>query len=152
MANKHHLTWAQVTVICETLATSIKAWPKSKQPNVVVGVVRGGAIPAVILSHLLGIPCKMVAYSSTSGKGDNKDHLNVIPEEIITGSNQLFVDDIVDTGQTFSEISDLVMGKNTKFVALVKRSLPGVTDLFVPDLVGGELKNDDWVIFPWEDQ
>ena len=150
--NKHYLSWAQITVICEAMANSIKEWPKSKQPKVVVGVVRGGAIPAVIISHLLGVPCKMVSYSSTAGKGDNKDHVNVIPDDIINGKNQLFVDDIVDTGRTFYEISQLVTGTNAKFVALVKRSPPGIEDLFTPDLVGGELNNDNWVIFPWEDQ
>jgi hypoxanthine phosphoribosyltransferase len=46
------LDWAAVTTITGTLA---KAVAVGSRPDVVVGVLRGGMIPAVMLAHALGL-------------------------------------------------------------------------------------------------
>tara|TARA_R110000796_G_scaffold474_2_gene1549 strand:+ start:2008 stop:2412 length:405 start_codon:yes stop_codon:yes gene_type:complete len=73
--NKIHLSWDDVDklvdVLCEKIVTEL--------PNIdsVFGLKRGGLIPAVMISHKLGLPWSDVMYPNT-----------------------LVVDDICDTGVT----------------------------------------------------
>ena len=55
--NKIHLSWDDVDklvdILCEKIITEL--------PNIdsVFGLKRGGLIPAVMVSHKLGLPCQM---------------------------------------------------------------------------------------------
>ncbi len=73
---KRFITWQEVDSLVEALAETIKNSP-TPMPRGIYGVPRGGLIPAVMLSHALGVPVT--------------DHPNL---------NTLIVDDIVDTGKT----------------------------------------------------
>lgn len=68
----------------------------------VVGVARGGLMPSVLLSHMLGLPMIPISYSAKHGKGDNKDHSNTLP--VIPYNNYIIFEDIVDSGNTLAEI------------------------------------------------
>jgi hypoxanthine phosphoribosyltransferase len=75
LGNKIHLSWDDVSdlvnILCEKIIT--------EQPNIdsVFGLKRGGLIPAVMVSHKLGLPWSDVMYPNT-----------------------LVIDDICDTGVT----------------------------------------------------
>lgn len=72
---KYILDWEKINQIVENLATQIS---KSTLPiGSISGIPRGGLIPAVLLSHKLGLP-----YTT-----------RILP-------NTLIVDDIADTGET----------------------------------------------------
>ena len=43
----------------------------------IVGITRGGLVPAVVMSYILNIPTVTVSYSS-SGKGHNKYYNNIM--------------------------------------------------------------------------
>jgi len=79
MANKVYISWEQIDILIDNLATKIKDDYRSFLD--IHGIERGGLIPAVMLSHKLGIP-----YS-------NK-----------INSNTLVIDDICDTGHTLDNI------------------------------------------------
>ena len=66
----------------------------------IVGLTRGGLMPAQELSHLMNIPMVAVQYSSKKGEGD-KTHENELPS--IKGKSILLVDDICDSGHTLRE-------------------------------------------------
>lgn len=70
--------------------------------DAVVAPSRGGLMFGVIASHKLNVPLIPVTYSSRVGKGDDKNHDNVLP--YINAKTILLVDDIVDSGQTMCEI------------------------------------------------
>lgn len=73
-----HPTWEQLDEGAQDLVSQIKihGWC---QPDYVVGLTRGGLIPAVRISHLMDIPMVAVNYSSVVGRGDNKNHQNALP-------------------------------------------------------------------------
>lgn len=68
------------------------------QPDYIVGITRGGLVPAVRLSHMLNIPLETVKWSL---RDDCEQESNCwIPEDIDAGMKVLIVDDIVDGGET----------------------------------------------------
>jgi xanthine phosphoribosyltransferase len=113
----------------------------------IVGISRGGLIPAVHLSHDTDIPMTPVSYSSKEGNGDNKNHDNVLPE--IEETRILLVDDIADYGHTLNELKDHynMQGHNVQTCAVVAKD----HSVIIPDYTWKILPSESgWVIFPWE--
>ena len=99
MEYKVHLTWEQV----DTLVTILKNKVLDKLPEIgsVMGIARGGLIPAVMLSHKLGVP-----------------YTNLIDP------NTLVVDDICDSGKTIKEAPGVYTATlHYKSSAIVKPSV-----------------------------
>ena len=76
--NKIYLSWADVNDSVDNLCNKIR----HDQPNIdsIHGIARGGLIPAVLISHKLGLP-----YTDV-----------ILP-------NTLVIDDIADTGATLEK-------------------------------------------------
>lgn len=81
---------------------------KDKKYDLIVGVNRGGCIPAVALSHALKTPCTMVDYSM-------RDGVNISPKSIMSYfidikndypqySKILLVDDLIDGGLSLNTL------------------------------------------------
>lgn len=109
------------------------------KPDVIVGLVRGGSVPANLLSQFLDIPCYMV----------NKDEeVHILPD----GNNVLVIDDINDTGSAMTEISNYFMHEyeaNFKYATLISN----VGSSFEVDYYSVEInkiEEDIWIVFPWE--
>lgn len=141
-------SYSQIHQLCEDLAEKIEQ--SNLQPQLIIGVVRGGAIPAVILSHLLGVPCEMLNYSSLEGKGDDKNHSNLIPEHLYGHAEVLLVDDICDSGATLAELSELFLAKGNVVHTATLAYKDKDDSLHTPDFIGATYKHDFWLVFPWE--
>ena len=75
-------------------------------PDYIVGIVRGGAVPAVHLSHRLGVPVVMVAWNTRDSTIFGNESNCWVPEDIHNGKRVLVVDDIVDGGDTIRGLFD----------------------------------------------
>jgi xanthine phosphoribosyltransferase len=114
--------------------------------SLVIGIARGGLIPATMLSHNLNVP--MVNISATSYMGRVKMETvkldineNVLRAALKAGSKALIVDDIIDSGDTFRELHSTF--PDAKYASLVtKRHTTAFHYIRVPKEV--------WVKFPWE--
>lgn len=109
------------------------------KPDVVVGLVRGGAVPANLISQFLDVPCYMV----------NKDEdVHKLPP----GHNVLVIDDINDTGKAMTEISNYFSHEyetNFKYATLISNMTSSFeVDYFSIDI--NKLEEDIWIVFPWE--
>lgn len=117
----------------------------------VVGILRGGAFPALQLSHRLGVPMKTIEYSSLLGKGDKRSS-NVLPDWVVENGtkriNILLVDDIVDSGNTMKETVELLSQHNV--FSTTASLFYKQTSIFKPDVFAEELFTDDWIVFPYE--
>lgn len=104
-----------VNTLCREI--TISGW----RPDYVVGITRGGLIPAVMISHYFGVPCDALKVSlrdDTQGPESNlwmaEDAFGYVPQEeqavlksrwdISKRKKILIVDDINDTGATFNWI------------------------------------------------
>lgn len=141
-------SYNQITQMCEDLADIINGMDNADKPKVIVGLVRGGCVPAVILSHLVKIPCKMLSYSSHRGFGQGENE-NEIPDDILEGTQQLFVDDICDSGYTLKEVMEACgEGMGNLSASLIYRDHD--KSQYVPDMYAHRITNGSWIQFPWE--
>lgn len=122
MTEKVFISWSwvdhQINVIADKLHST-------SEFEAVTGVPRGGLIPAVMLSHKLGL--KYIPYQQAVSKR----------------RPVLVVDDISDSGLTLTDIGS----KGFKTATLCVR----YNTSYTPDYYGEEITSDKWLVFPWEE-
>ena len=119
MIKKHYYSWQDVEDACVNIA--LQMYKDNWRPDYIVGVTRGGNVPATILSNMLNIRCEALKVSlrdDEQGPETNcwmsEDAFGYVDEEereLIKSrwdnkkrKNILIVDDINDTGATFNWI------------------------------------------------
>lgn len=131
------------------------------RPTLIVGLARGGLVPAVHFSHYFNVEMIAVKYSLRDFAG--KDPLELVRAAIQIHSKILVVDDICDEGHTLKEFmkeireiyeerwngeSDYSYGVRT---AVLQHNL-GST-LFDPTYCGEEInkvEKPEWIVYPYE--
>jgi len=119
MIKKHYYSWQDVERACTNIA--LQMYKDAWRPDYIVGITRGGNVPATILSNMLGVRCEALKVSlrdDNMGPESNlwmaEDAFGYIPENERNGSrwdpsvrkNILIVDDINDTGATLDWIKE----------------------------------------------
>lgn len=131
------LSWRDIDNIVDDLCKQVK----DKGYTVVVGLARGGVIPAVMISHKLGIKYDSVVWQTRDGGLIENGRLNNI---INREQKVLIVDDICDSGLTLTQVK--ANHPNTDVAVLTTKMETKLVDYAVK-----EYYNDGrWVIFPWE--
>lgn len=108
------------------------------QPEQIVGIVKGGAVPATMISHLLGQPTTLYLSAQQAGQ-----HLESNRDKHI-----LVIDDICDSGQTFMPLAQ-GLSPYHRLAALLENSEQKVR----LDFSGGKIRRSvqpDWYEFFWE--
>ncbi|MDE0877485.1 MAG: phosphoribosyltransferase family protein, partial [Sphingomonas bacterium] len=76
-------------------------------PDYIIGIGRGGLVPAVYLSHATGLGSLSVDWSAQVAEFANRA-LDRLAARTRGGERLLFVDDINDTGGTIGRLRDLL--------------------------------------------
>ena len=122
-------------------------------PNVIVGLSRGGLTPGVMLSHWFKKPFKPVK-SSLRDFPEWEDYLPKPTDERV-----LIVDDICESGKTFAKMQSWIRGprKNQPMelpVDVIFESVWWNNECdFEPSYYVNEIAKDStdtWIHFPWE--
>ena len=130
-------------------------------PDYVVGLTRGGLVPALKISHYLGIPMETLKVSLRDG-GECESNC-WMAEDAYDGKHILIIDDINDTGATLEWIKKdwqsscfpgeeswkTVWNNNVRFAVLVENLSSNITTNYNAIEVNKAEKNV-WVDFPWE--
>ena len=118
---KIYLSWDEIEDAIESLAHQIKQ--SGKKIGSMDGLARGGLIPAVMLSHKLGIPFM----------NENNNDEGYI----------LIVDDICDTGETleYYDIHDYIL------TATIHHKQTAIIE---PNFYYSLAPQDKWIVYPWE--
>lgn len=78
---------------------------RDKQFDLIVGVSRGGCIPAVCLSHALQLPATMIDYSTRDGANINPESVYQLFSALSQHYGRiLVVDDLVDSGKSLKQL------------------------------------------------
>jgi uncharacterized protein len=135
------------------------------KPDYIVGINRGGLLPALKLSHYLGVPMETLKVSLRDG--DETESNCWMAEDaygyIDSPKNILIVDDINDTGATLEWIKedwqsscspnkerwDYVWGKSTRFAVLVDNEASSF-EVDYSAVSINKAEDPQWVTFPWE--
>ena len=128
-------------------------------PDYIVGIVRGGCIPAVYLSHRLKVPLVTVAWNTRDTTIFGKESNCWIPEDIMEGKKVLIVDDIIDGGDTIRELladwqtsiagSGVLPVDNIRICSMIYNTAQSVRPHFYHQTIDRD-QDQRWVIFPWE--
>ncbi|MDX3098997.1 phosphoribosyltransferase family protein [Streptomyces sp. ME19-03-3] len=155
-----YLTWEDVGAATRGLAEQVTA---EGMPQAVVGIVRGGVIPAVWIAHHLGIrDVRTIEVTRTTSDCINATKALVPtarhPASLgdLTGMDVLLVDDIAGSGATLAHTADLLRDLSPARVrtAVLTVNRANWMQEIDPDRVIDYIAslNDTWIVFPWEVQ
>ncbi len=139
--------WDHVYSLLLEIADRIKE--RDFKADVIVGISRGGLLPARILSDLLDNPhlanIKVEFYVDI----DQTKEVPVITQPVsvsVKDKRVLIVDDITDSGQSFRLVWETLAQEAAEVKTVTLYHKPW--SCFTPDIYARE--TEAWVIFPWE--
>jgi hypoxanthine phosphoribosyltransferase len=141
-------TWNQIYAMLLSQAEKIRR--SGFKPHVIVGVTRGGWIPARVLSDLLGIPdLASVGVEFYLGVAEtrNKPVLTQRVSADVEGKKALLVDDVADTGKSLQLAREHILQQGAtevRVATMYRKPFSAIT----PDYYEKETRR--WVVFPWE--
>lgn len=148
MATKKYVTlkWCDVDSDVKSLAQKIR---KSKHSfDAILGISRGGLVPAMLLSDLLDQHNIATISMRLYKNGKKLESLEILdwPAKPMEGKNVLIVDDVSDSGETLSRLKDwLSTQKVASFKIACLHVKPKTSQK--PDFYAREI--DGWICYPW---
>ena len=158
MADKLIIDWKEYNQIVEKLAIQIHK--SGYKPNLLIGIMRGGAPIIDVLSRVFKLKCAYLAVESYSGEGVEDQQGDLVFSREMSSTvqemkgNILLCDDLSDTGITFNKSIDWlkkyepIKGKieDIKTATLWKKK----KSTFEPDFCAIKLDADPWIVQPFE--
>ena len=142
------VSWDEAYRLGKIVARKIKE--SGYEPDLVIGVARGGLVPARIVCDVLlkkDLTCVKVEHwgiASTLGNAKIKYPLSVD----VTGKKILVVDDVADTGDTYAVLVESLKEKNPLEIKTAVLQYK-TSSTFVPDYWGEMQEDWKWIIYPW---
>ena len=143
-----HVSWDQMHRDSRALAWRLDGHgPDDGAWRAVVGITRGGLVPAAIVSRELDIRV-VDAISVKSYNHQTQTEARVIKapqaEVMGDGTGILIVDDLVDSGKTLELVRNLYPKAHFATVYAKPKGKPMV-DTYIT-----EVSQDTWIFFPWD--
>lgn len=115
--------------------------------DVIIGLTRGGLVPAVHLSHKLGIPMLPFNPHLLHANGEERGNIK-LPISPVIVRRILIIDEISDTGKTLSKCTKFFEKRGYISVTTVVYTNKQTT-IFKPDFSVFDSQKK-WIVFPWE--
>lgn len=175
MIKKKYYSWEDVERMCVSIVNQM--YKDGWRPDYIVGITRGGNVPATIISNMTGIRCEALKVSLRDGGECEinawmaEDAFGYVSQDElkVTGGplekKILIIDDINDTGATFNWIKEdwqasclpndpkwnKVWHNNVRFATLTDNlasKFNGKVDYTVHEI--NKAEEDVWLVYPWE--
>lgn len=147
------LNWDNVDFLVECLSDQIKS--KKVNYDTIIALGRGGLIPGASLSYKLDI--YNLYNLGISTREDDGKYLDTIvyqkPTDLNKNSKILVVDDINDSGRTFTAVNSILQSEynidsnNILYASLVMRD---GSEFDKNIIFGNILYTTSWLQFPWD--
>ncbi|MEM2166204.1 MAG: phosphoribosyltransferase [Candidatus Bathyarchaeia archaeon] len=141
-------SWDEIYEMLLTLADMIRR--DRFQPDIIVGVSRGGWPPARVMSDLLGdVELANIRVEFYRGVAETESE-PIITQPLsmhVAGKNILIMDDVADTGRSLKLVKEHVMEKNAKSIKIATIYYKPWS-IIVPDYYVRVTRR--WIVFPWE--
>lgn len=159
---KIYLSWHEIESLTQDIIRQLHqdCW----KPDYVVGITRGGLVPANLISQYLNIPMHTLKVALR----DNPDcESNCwMSEDAVNKQNILIVDDINDSGATLNWIKqdwqasvagiadqatwDQIWNNNVRIAVCINNEASAFKSIDYSALEINKLENPQWIVFPWE--
>ena len=161
MIKKHYYSWTDVERMCISIVNQM--YTDNWRPDYIVGITRGGNVPATIISNMTGIRCEALKVSLRDD--DSESESNCWMADDRECKNILIVDDINDTGATFNWIKEdwpsgcmpmehdawnAVWGNNVRFATLTENLASEFDKVRYTCHEINKAEEDVWLVYPWE--
>ena len=158
---KVYYSWSQVEGACLEIARQMSA--HNWKPDYIVGITRGGLVPANLLSQYTGIKMYTLNVSLRDGEGGETNCW--MAEDAFDNKKILIVDDINDSGATINWIKQdwpkscfpdspkwqQVWGDSVRFAVLTHNFGSKFRDPDYHAWTVDKREEDCWLVYPWED-
>jgi len=143
-----HVSWDQMHRDARALAWRLDGkGPNDGAWKAVVGITRGGLVPAMIVARELDIRMvDTISVKSYSHQSQGETQVIKSPQAELMGDGTgiLIVDDLVDSGRTLEVVRTLY--PNAHFATVyAKPSGKPMVDSYIT-----EVSQDTWIFFPWD--
>jgi hypoxanthine phosphoribosyltransferase len=152
--NKRYITFDELKMMTNRLCRQVV--DSKFHPDIIVGITRGGLLPAIMMSHYFKVPMTALQWNSRDNTELGNESCCWLAEDAIDGKNILIVDDIADSGRTITEIredwqksviGEVKWGQNVKVAVLQKRfSCTTSVEYFAE-----RIADETWQVYPWEE-
>lgn len=145
---KQFVTYEEIHEWCSRIVDQIQQ--DSFTPQVVVGMCRGGLIPAVIISHQLGVP--LITHHVSLR--DHETHQD-LSWNLSSGDQVLIVDDINDSGATIHTVNQQLQSQGVthshevRWATLIHKIFSSQSVDYHAHVVHPD-QSHIWWHFPWE--
>ena len=132
------------------LELSVEIEKSNFKPDIIVGMARGGWIPARIISDCLGNPnLANVSVEFYENLGETKSKPTIKQPISISVRNKkiLLVDDVVDTGKSVKLVETHLRNKGASTIKIASVYYKPWS-IVIPEYYQKETQL--WIIFPWE--
>jgi uncharacterized protein len=138
LKNNYYLDWNDIENLIKKTALKIKK--NNKKYDLIIGIKNGGIIPAILISRELDInDIEFITIRKNKIFKFNKFHKDK--------KYVLIIDEIYDTGKTFSIVNEYFKRFEYDYACLISRYR-------IPDnnkiVTGKVLNHKRWIVFPWE--
>ena len=176
MIKKHYYSWADIERMCVSIVNQM--YTDNWRPDYIVGLTRGGNVPATIISNMTGIRCEALKVSLRDDDSEGESNCWMAEDAFgyeNTGDftaksdsdkrkNILIVDDINDTGATFNWITQDweagclpnhdawkdIWSNNVRFAVLTENLASEFDKVSYTCHEINKAEEDVWLVYPWE--
>jgi hypoxanthine phosphoribosyltransferase len=159
MTNKRYISQKEIETGVLDIVSQM--YSDDWRPDYIVGVTRGGLIPAVMMSHYTGIRMETIDVRLRD-TFNSPEHALWMAEDAGAGKRILILDDINDTGETFKWIvkdweesnppADWldIWGNNVRFATIIDNA-PSAFDVDYSSIEINKAEDPAWIVFPFEE-
>ena len=144
------INWEEAYRLARTV--SHKIIESGFEPDIVIAVSRGGLVPARMVCDLLlhnNLTTIRTEHWDTASKHEIARIKFSLPKEAdVSGKKVLIMDDVADTGGSFSVIIDYLNEKDHVEIRTAVLHYKTCSTV-IPDYWGEEVKDWNWIIYPW---
>ncbi len=141
-------TWNQIYAMLLSQAQKIQT--DGYKPDIIVGIARGGIVPARILSDLLemeGYTTIQIEYYNSINQTKDEPSLKQCLNVQLTGKTTLLVDDVSDRGSSL-QLAKKHLKQNGAKKIKIATLYAKPTSTIKPDYY--EKQTSNWIVFPWD--
>lgn len=142
-----HLSWQNIEDFCYDIISKMDK--DNYRPQSIIGLLRGGVVPARIFSDFFDILLDFYALDVKlyNGIGIRSEEATIRPFfGDVDGKNVLIVDDIWDSGKTMEAVLNYLRGEEIKTATLCWKETANGR----PDYYSRIVKENEWIVYPWE--